>query len=129
MDGGVRIPANLGRNVPREREGVSTVIARSDSDEAIHLSHVATWTASLAMTAGLRAAFGPAAHDGLAPTARPPESFSHHDKLSAETAAKTSRSSAQRRRNRPHRPASLFSSPAPGRSPQSSGDESMSKRI
>ena len=35
---GEKFPANLGRNASRECEGVSTVIARSVCDEAIHLS-------------------------------------------------------------------------------------------
>src|SRR5947207_970825 len=65
------------------------------------------------------------------PTDGHPESFSHHDKLSAETVPKISRSSANDDENHlVNRPTSLFSAPAvPRRRPQSSGEDSMSNRI
>ena len=44
---GEEIPAELGRIVPRERECVFAVIARSTCDEAIHSYFVARWIASL----------------------------------------------------------------------------------
>ena len=45
---GGKLIASLGRNAPRDRETVSTVIARSESDEAIHVSpNAALWIASL----------------------------------------------------------------------------------
>ena len=65
-------------------------------------------------------------------TARPRKSFSHHDNLFPETGRKTSRSSAQRRRNQPGQSTGVvvFSHRRiPRRPSQSSGEDSMSKRI
>src|SRR6478672_13253063 len=65
-------------------------------------------------------------------TARPRKSFRHHDNLFAETGRKTSRSSAQRRRNQPGQSTwrRCFQHRRITRRPsQSSGEDSMSKRI
>jgi uncharacterized surface protein with fasciclin (FAS1) repeats len=64
------------------------VIARSKATEAIHSFFTRPY--------GLLRC---ARNDGCPPTDRPLKSFKHHDKLCAETAPKTSRSSAQRRRS------------------------------
>jgi len=64
-------------------------------------------------------------------TARARKSFSHHDNLFPETGRKTSRSSAQRRRNQPvSDQRRCFHHRRMTRRPsQSSGEDSMSKRI
>ena len=112
-------PRNAKLRLPSLRGALATkhpfFLARRDGllRGACHRARIRA-TRWLAMTASLTGL-----HRGrLAPTDRAPESFRHHDNLSAETAPKTSRSSGQRRRNRIDRPASLFSSPAaPCRSP------------
>src|SRR6266542_5281185 len=65
-------------------------------------------------------------------TVRPRKSFRHHDNLFPETGRKTSRSSAQRRRNQPGQSTwrRCFHHRRITRRPsQSSGEDSMSKRI
>src|SRR6266568_5330524 len=52
---GREIPANLGRDAPRECEAVSgwvVVIARSTCDEAIHSYFAARWIASRSLSSG-----------------------------------------------------------------------------